>query len=192
MKRSLHLLIFFIFLLLFSSLSFTANAKITSDFTYTIECQSVYLTPDLNDNVTFYKWRIETSEETIITTNWINKTENKTHHSLLSFNTSYYIYLVYKNETIQKERGKEINTPSLNSCSETKNTSLLQKDETETIEQKEKETSDYQNLFDDVPEDIKKFFGNALVQIPLAIVLLTLFLTFLKKKKKKIVYVKTK
>jgi hypothetical protein len=168
-----------------------AEGEMTGNYDYSVEGQTISLTPNLQPGVTNYKWVIEDENgNSLSSTDWIEYTDSKTHKSILEFNKTYIVYLFIKNNTLHREIGKKISTVSMNATTgdldDFRDYTPPKTEENKTTEPK------YKNLFDNVPLPIKNFFGHPIVQILTAVAAVTLFLTFLKKKPKKYLYIRQK
>lgn len=157
--------------------TFTVSpGNVSGSFTYNRSGQVVTVEPTLGNAVTYYKWQIENDVNG--ETEWIPAADLDTKHYLLNYDERYNIILHYKNDTIVKEYRETIVMPKINITADV------------PTAPPEETTDKYKNVFDNVPDGIKKWFADrsefelGLIALPI----LFLFIFFAKKKRKKVLY----
>ena len=90
----------------------TTDQNFNGDYNYHVDGNTIYVTPELGGAVDEYQWVIKGENNTYSETEWIPSSETGTYPLNVPWNSDYFIYLLYKNETLQDLIGKKIGVGS--------------------------------------------------------------------------------
>ena len=162
-----------IFVLMFFLIPTAVYGAPTGSFTYTVHGQTVVVNPSLSD-VTFYKWQLKGDYSS--ETEWIPIADVDVHRFILNWDTSYRITLLYK---------KGSDTGSFNQMVKVGNDP--DPPDNDTVTPTVQTTSQFRNLYDQVPVWLKNRTVPELSII--GVLVIALFLFLMQKRGKKILLV---